>query len=276
MDLRIGGRTTQQREDRLLVDHRSGGVRPHRVCGAPSGAVVASLHGYAGIDAEHGYARAHAHQPDVDAIARDCTGSVAFAHCRSRPSPRLSQAPTARLGSAVARRIRHGCARSIWSSRCKNAHRADLALQESVTSPVEAPQVAGPYKQSRAAENPPAFPEKLPESRCAVRPCRRCGPSPEGSFAPDQGESWMQERLRHISRDQRSKYVKAISAELADDVRRWQERQEQLVAALAAARDEDTRLLEELKNTLVHGVQVFETFETETPAPGLRGADCEL
>jgi len=78
----------------------------------------------------------------------------------------------------------------------------------------------------------------------------------------------MQERLRHISRDQRSKYVKAISAELAEDVRRWQERQAQLVGALAAARDEDTRLLEELKNTLVHGVQVFETFETETRLQG--------
>jgi hypothetical protein len=62
--------------------------------------------------------------------------------------------------------------------------------------------------------------------------------------------------------------VKAISFELMEDVHHWHDRQAQLVSALWAAREEDTRLLEDLKNTLVHGVQVFETFETETRHKG--------
>jgi sulfite reductase (NADPH) flavoprotein alpha-component len=157
----------------------------------------------------------------------------------------------------------------------QNAHRADLSLQDSVTSPVEAQHVAGPYKQSRAAETHQRF------LRNYLKPLRgetlpALWSLTRGVFAPDQGESWMQERLRHISRDQRSKYVKAISAELAEDVRAWQERQAQLASALTAARDEDTRLLKELKNALLHGIaNVFEMFETAART-GAQGPDCEL
>jgi sulfite reductase (NADPH) flavoprotein alpha-component len=220
------------------------------------------VHAYAGIDAEHGYARAHAHQPDVDAMRE------MYRIGRIRPLSFEAFAAVVE-GPNGATRISCRAAYQAWVRalhmvvEMQNAHRADLGLQDAVTSPVEAQHVAGPYKQSRAAETHQRFlrnylkplrGETLPALWSVTR----------GVFAPDQAESWMQERLRHIGRDQRSKYVKAISAELAEDVRRWQDRQGQLVGALAAARDEDTRLLEELKNTLVHGVQVFETFETAT------------
>jgi sulfite reductase alpha subunit-like flavoprotein/cytochrome b involved in lipid metabolism len=221
---------------------------------------------YAGIDAEHGYARAHTHQPDVDAMRE------MYRIGRIRPLSFEAFAAVV-AGPNGAARISCRAAYQAWVRalhmvvEMQNAHRADLALQDSVTSPVEPQHVAGPYKQSRAAETHQRF------LRNYLKPLRgetlpALWSITRGVFAPDQGESWMHERLRHISRDQRSKYVKAISAELAEDVRRWQERQEQLFGALAAARDEDTRLLEELKNTLVHGVQVFEMFETETRQQG--------
>lgn len=223
------------------------------------------VHAYAGIDAEHGYARAHAHQPDVDAMRE--------MYRIGRIRPLSFESFTARvMGPNGAARISCRAAYQAWVRalhlvvEMQNAHRADLGLQDSVTSPLEAQHEAGPYKQSRAAETHQRFMknslkplrgETLPALWAVTR----------GVFAPSHGESWMQDRLRHISRDQRSKYVSAISAEL-EDVLRYQDRQEQLVGALAAARDEDTRLLEELKNTLIHGVQVFETFETETRHKG--------
>ncbi|HEX3596620.1 MAG TPA: cytochrome b5-like heme/steroid binding domain-containing protein, partial [Polyangiaceae bacterium] len=224
------------------------------------------VHAYAGIDAEHGYARAHAHQPDVDAMRE------MYRIGRIRPLSFEAFAAVVQ-GPTGAARISCRAAYQAWVRalhlvvEMQNAHRADLSLQNSVTSPVEAEHVAGPYKQARAAETHQRF------LRNYLKPLRgetlpALWTLTRGVFAPDDGESWMHERLRHISRDQRSRYVKAISAELVEDVRRWQERQEQLVGALAAARDEDTRLLEELKNTLVHGVQVFETFETETRHQG--------
>jgi sulfite reductase alpha subunit-like flavoprotein len=224
------------------------------------------VHAYAGIDAEHGYTRAHARQPDVDAMRE------MYRIGRIRPlSFEAFSAVVA--GPNGAARISCRAAYQSWVRalhlvvEMQNAHHADLSLQDSLTSPVEAQHVAGPYKQSRAAETHQRFlrnylkplrGETLPALWSVTR----------GVFAPDHGESWMQDRLRHIGRDQRSKYVKAISAELVEDVRRWQDRQGLLGAALTAARGEDTRLLEELKNALVHGVQVFETFEAATRQKG--------
>lgn len=224
------------------------------------------VHAYAGIDAEHGYARAHAHQPDVDAMRE--------MYRIGRIRPLSFEAFTAEVaGPNGAARVSCRAAYQAWVRalhlvvEMQNAHRADVGLQDSVTSPVEARHVAGPYKQSRAAETHQRFlknylkplrGETLPGLWSLTR----------GVFAPSQGESWMQDRLRHISRDQRSKYVAAISSEMVEDVLRYQDRQEQLVGALAAAREEDARFLEELKNTLIHGVQIFETFETETRHKG--------
>jgi len=224
------------------------------------------VYAYAGIDAEHGYARAHAHQPDVDAMRE------MYRIGRIRP---LSFEGHAAMVSGPNGPVRISC-RATYQAwvralhlvvEMQNAHVADLALQSSVTSPGEASHEVGPYKQSRAAETHQRF------LRHHLKPLRGetlpgLWSLTRGVFAPNQSESWMHERLRHISRDQRSKYVKAITAELMDDPRRWQSRPHQLTLALAAAREEDTRLLEELKNTLVHGVQVFETFETETRQKG--------
>ena len=72
----------------------------------------------------------------------------------------------------------------------------------------------------------------------------------------------MQERARG---GPRTRFV-----DLVEDAQRWLQSAEQPVFALAAAREEDTRLLEELKNTLTHGVQVFGELEVETRQRGSR------
>jgi len=230
----------------------------------PGGRTI--VHAYAGIDAGHGYARAHAQQPDVDAMREmyrigrirplsfeDFAAIVAGPHGPAKISCRASYQAWVRALHLVV--------------EMQNVHVADLGLQDSLTSPVEAADIRGPYKLSRAAETHLRFlrnslellrKETLPALWSITR----------GIFAPDSSETWMEERLTAVSLDQRSAYVKGVSIELVENTQRWLENQGQLVRALKAAREEDTRLLGELKNTFTHGVQVFEEFEEETRQRG--------
>jgi len=130
--------------------------------------------------------------------------------------------------------------------------------------------VRGRYKLSRAAETHLRFlrnsldllrKETLPSLWSITR----------GIFAPEVSATWMQERLAHVSGDQRSAYVKGLSVDLVEDAQRWLESEGLLLRALAAARDEDSRLLEELKNAFTHGVQIFERFEVEARQRGSEG-----
>ena len=230
----------------------------------PGGRTI--VHAYAGIDAGHGYARAHAHQPDVDAMRE------MYRIGRIRPLSFENFAAIVQAPNGPAK-ISCRASHQAWVRalhlivEMQNALAADIGLQDSPASPVEAAHEKGPFKLARAAETHLRFLSNYLESlRKETLPA--LWSITRGIFAPDASESWMQERLRHVSRDQRGSYVKAISIELVDENQRWLEHEGQLVRALAAAREEDTRLLEELKNTLTHGVQVFEEFETETRTRG--------
>lgn len=224
------------------------------------------VHAYAGMDAGHGYSRAHAQQPDVDAMREmyrigrirplsfeNFAATVAGPHGPATVSCRASYQAWVRALHLVV--------------EMQNVHLADSSLQQSETSPVESAFARGPYKRSRAAEAHLRFMrnslallqrETLPGLWSITR----------GIFAPQVSETWMQERLLYVSRDQRGAYVKAVSTDLVDDSQRWLDNDGALIAALEAARVEDTRLLEELKHAFTHGVQVFEEFEMETRQRG--------
>ncbi len=231
----------------------------------PGGRTI--VRAYAGIDATHAYARAHGEQPDVDAMAE--------MHRIGRiRTPSFEDFSALVLGPHGATRISCRAAYQAWVRamqlvvEMQNAHAADLALQSSVTSPLEVTRHGSDrFKLSRAAEAHQRFLKNcLKPLRAETLPALWA--ITRGVFAPDASETWMQDRLRHISRDQRSRYVKAMSSDLVDNVQEWLEREEQLVPVLATAREEDSRLLEELKHVLVHGVQIFEEFETKTRSAG--------
>jgi sulfite reductase alpha subunit-like flavoprotein len=224
------------------------------------------VHAYAGIDAGHGYARAHSRQPDVDAMRE----MYRIGRIRSLSFENFAAIVQSPNGPA---RISCRACYQAWVRalhlvvEMQNTQAADWGLQDAEVSPVEARHVRGSYKLARAAETHLRFlrnsldllrKETLPALWSVTR----------GVFAPESSESWMQERLHSVGRDRRSKYVKAMSVELVDELQRWLEREGQMVRALSAAQAEDTRLLEELKNTLTHGVQVFEEFEEETRKRG--------
>jgi sulfite reductase (NADPH) flavoprotein alpha-component len=231
----------------------------------PGGRTI--VRAYAGIDATHAYERAHGRQPDVDAMRE--------MYKIGRIRPLSFEAFTAKIkGPHGTTTISCRAAYQAWVRalhlvvEMQNAHTVDLGLQSSVTSPLELPRHGSDrFKLSRAAEThfrflqnclKPLRAETLPALWSITR----------GVFAPDASETWMQERLTHIGRDVRSKYVKATSRDLVDNVQEWMEQDELMLPLLATAREEDSRLLEELKRVLVHGVQVFEEFETKTRTLG--------
>jgi sulfite reductase (NADPH) flavoprotein alpha-component len=226
----------------------------------PGGRTI--VRAYAGIDAGHAYARAHERQPDVDAMRE------MYRIGRIRP---LSFEDYAAVVTGPHGPARLSC-RAVYQSwvralqlvvEMQNAHSADLGLMDALTSPHEATHVIGPFKLSRAAETHLRFMQNcLKPLRVQTLPA--LWSITRGVFAPQVGEAWMQDRLRQIARDQRKKYVKAMSLDLIDNFHSWLEREGQLVRLLASAREEDTRLLEELKRLLVHGVQVFEEFGVKT------------
>lgn len=233
----------------------------------PGGRTI--VRAYAGMDASHAYARAHGRQPDVDAMRE------MYRIGRVRPLSFEDFAAVVTGPNGVTR-ISCRAAYQAWVRalhlvvEMQNAHAADLGLQSSVTSPVGVTHRLDRFKLSRAAEAHLRF------TRNSLKPLRAetlpaLWAITRGVFAPDASESWMQDRLRHISRDQRSKYVKAMSLDLVDNVQDWFEREEQLVRVLSTAREEDSRLLEDLKRALVHGLQIFEEFQVETRARGAEG-----
>jgi sulfite reductase (NADPH) flavoprotein alpha-component len=233
----------------------------------PGGRTI--VRAYAGIDAGHAYARAHDRQPDVDAM-RDM-----YRIGRIRPLSFEDFAAVVK-GPSGAARVSCRAVYQAWVRalhlvvEMQNALAADMALQDSVVSPVEASHVIGPFKLSRAAEThlrfmrnclKPLRAETLPALWAITR----------GVFSPEASESWMQDRLRQISRDQRSKYVKDVSLDLLDNFQAWLGREGELVRVLACAREEDARLLEDLKRVLVHGLQIFEEFQSRTRQLGADG-----
>ncbi len=240
----------------------------------PGGRTI--VRAYAGIDAGHGYARAHAGQPDVDAMRE------MYRIGRIRP---LSFENFSAIVAGPNGPVKISCRASYqaWVRalhlvvEMQNAQLADIGLQDSLTSPVEAAHVRGPYKLSRAAETHLRFLRSYLESlRTETLPA--LWSITRGIFAPEASESWMQERLDQVSLDQPCQYVEAMAIELVDETQRWLEHEGRLIRALSAAREEDTRLLEELKNALTHAVQVFENCEAETRKRGSEAliASCKL
>ena len=134
-------------------------------------------------------------------------------------------------------------------------------------SPLDAAQAATPYKMTRAMETHLRLLQHcLKLLRLETLPA--LWTITQGLFAPDLSQNWMREHLRHINNDQCRRYVAALSGKLIDESELWLGREPQLARLLAAAREEDSRLLRDLKNALVRGVQVFEAFETETRQRG--------
>jgi sulfite reductase (NADPH) flavoprotein alpha-component len=230
----------------------------------PGGRTI--VRAYAGIDAGHGYNRAHDRQPDVDAMRE------MYRIGRIRPLA-FETYTTKVAGPAGTQRVNLRAAYQAWVRalhlvvEMQNAHYSDWELQESAVIGDEQRTLGDNYKLSRAAEAHLRF------LRNCLKPLRaETLPSlwliSQCLFAPEQSATFMDQRLLAISQDVRTRYVKGMSRALLDDLAHWLSRHSQFLRVLEAARQEDTRLLAELKNELIQGLRVIESLELDTRQRG--------
>jgi sulfite reductase alpha subunit-like flavoprotein/cytochrome b involved in lipid metabolism len=230
----------------------------------PGGRAI--VQAYAGIDAGHGYSRAHHRQPDVDAMRE--------MYRIGRIRPLTFEAFTAKVsGPRGAQRVSLRAAHQAWVRalhlvvEMQNAHEADVSLQEAVVIGDGPAAVKGRYKMSRAAETHLRFLQNcLKPLRSETFPALWL--LTQSLFAPDEGPSFMEERLHAIGEDARARHVRSISRALLADLSLWLQREAQFARVLAAAQAEDTRLLVELKRELLQGLRVFEKLEFHTRQSG--------
>lgn len=225
----------------------------------PGGRSIVRAH--AGIDAGHAYARAHARQPDVDAMRE------IYRIGRIRPLRFENFAAPVQTPTGPARISCHA-AYQAWVRalhlvvEMQNAHAADLGLEHSVVSPAEPADTTSAFKGSRAAEAhlrflrnslKPLSEETLPGLWSITR----------GVFSPHSSQDWIQRQLQEIRQEPSARYVRAVSFDLIEDFQAWLERRDQLARLLSSAREEDSRLLQDLKRELIQGVQVFEELQAQ-------------
>ncbi len=230
----------------------------------PGGRTI--VRAYAGIDAAHGYNRAHDRQPDVDAMRE--------MYRIGRIRPLSFETFTAKVaGPSGTQRVNLRAAYQAWVRalhlvvEMQNAHNADWALQDSRVIGDDQRPLGSGYKLSRAAEAHLRFLRNcLKPLRAETLPAlwliSQC------LFAPDDSPSFMHDRLRAISQDPRTRYAKGVSRAVLEELPQWLAREHQFVRVLEAARLEDTRLLAELKAELSRGLRVFETLELDTRQRG--------
>ena len=237
----------------------------------PGGARI--LRGYAGMDATDGYARSHTGRSEVDAMrAMYAIGTV-----RRLDLGAFSARVEGRAGPQL---VSLSAAYRVWVKllylvvEMQNALAADHALQDGITARGDPVRPRSPYKLQRAVETHERFlrsyvellvEESLPNLWAIT----------QGLFAPDLPIDWMRGRLNEIAAGRAARFADGMVPELFDAVTRLVERGEpadtrgMIATACEVLEQEDARLIEEAKDLLITGVEVFEELETETP---LRGA----
>ncbi len=224
------------------------------------------VHAYAGMDATHGYGRVHEGQPDVEAMRE----MYRIGRIRALSFEDYSAVVSGPRGPhrVSCRSVYRAWVRALHLIvEMQNTHAADLSLQTSQVSPRDAPLASNPYKLTRASETHlRVLQDCLNLLRAETLPA--LWEITQGLFAPDASTSWMRESLNLVHDGQRRRYVRALSNELIDDPTHWLGREALFTRLLTVAREEDARLLQELKSAVAHGVQVFERFEVETRSRG--------
>jgi len=224
------------------------------------------LRSYAGMDATHGYARAHALRPEVDAM-RDM-----YRIGRLR-TLELDEQTVEVTGPDGVQQVSCRTAYRAWVQalsllvEMQNALGADFSLQEGVTTLGEAPSARAPYKLSRAAETHYRFLEhyrRVLERETLPRLWRVT----QAVFAPSADPAWMESALRNLRATAAARDAEALGRELYERFAAHATDPALLGRRLELLREADTRLLTELKAALLGGVRAFESHERSVRTSG--------
>lgn len=246
-----------------LIDHNvydlGGFLKLH-----PGGERV--VRAYAGMDATHGYARAHALRPEVDAM-RDMyrIGRLRTLQLDERAVEMTSQDGVHQVSCRTAFRAWVQALHLVVEMQ--NALDADFSLQEGTTTLGEPPGPRAPYKLSRAAETHYRFLEHYrPVLERETLP--RLWRVTRALFAQGADPDWMESALRELSATAALRDADALGRELYERFHAHAADPALLGRRLELLRDADTRLLAELKAALLSGVRAFESHELSVQTRG--------
>jgi cytochrome b involved in lipid metabolism len=217
---------------------------------------------YAGLDATHGYARAHHQRPEVDAMREmyriGMVRALEFDDYTTQiegPSgPYTVSCRTAHVAWVQALQL---------VVEMQNALRADYSLQECVTTSGEAAEELGRYKLSRAAETHCRFLEhyqRVLEEETLPSLWRIS----QGLFAPEVSPDWMSHELSRIEASGLRQDMRRLAHHIFQHFSDFSADLPRLQRMLATFQAADLNMLAELKRVLASGVRVFERHQKRT------------
>lgn len=220
------------------------------------------IQAYAGLDATHGYARAHHQRPEVDAMremyrigmVRALEYDEYTTQIEGPSGPYTVSCRTAHVAWAQALQL---------VVEMQNALRADYSLQVCVTTSGEAAQEKGRYKLSRAAETHCRFLEhyqRVLEEETLPSLWRIS----QGLLALEGGADWMSLELSYVRASNRAQEARRLAHDILQGFSTFSADMPWLERVIASFEAADLGMLAELKRVLASGVRVFERHQRRT------------
>jgi sulfite reductase (NADPH) flavoprotein alpha-component len=219
------------------------------------------LQAYAGMDASHGYARAHSQRMDVDAMRE----SYRIGVVRSYEFEHYAVAVEGDSGPVT---VDCTAAHRAFVSalqlvvEMQNALSADQSLQYEKLGPDELSLERTPYKLARAVETHRRFLANYVDvlaSQTLPSLWRMC----QGLFFPGDSPSWMQERLGNMRQSPDVLSGASHVRKLADEFELWKH-DPRTVRAADIFEATDRWLIRAIKRTLIDGLRQFERHGVRT------------
>jgi sulfite reductase alpha subunit-like flavoprotein len=221
---------------------------------------------YAGMDATHGYARAHHERPEVDAmremyrigLLRQLDFDFATADIAGPSGPVTVTCRTAYQTWVRALEL---------VVEMQNALVMDYSLQESATTAAETADRTSAYRLARGVETHARF-------LASYRPVLEQETLPglwritQGLFVPEASPDWLGGELAALRDSPRARDIEHATSALVHDATEAARDVARFQPMVELFRTSDLTLLAELKQVLLRGVRVFERHERRTRTCG--------
>jgi sulfite reductase alpha subunit-like flavoprotein len=223
---------------------------------------------YSGMDATHGYARAHHQRPEVDAM-RDMYRIGMLRTLDFDDYTTEIEGPSGSL-TVSCRSAHHAWVQALQLVvEMQNALRADYSLQRRKTTAAETAEEPGLYRLSRGIETHARFIEcyqRVIENETLPALWRIS----QGLFAPHRSPRWMAEAVATLQASDDARTLERVAHDLMVEFPRFASDLPRLRRALTRLEESDLALLARLKGVLSNGVRVFERHERRTRQCGAR------
>ena len=223
---------------------------------------------YSGMDATHGYARAHNQRPEVDAM-REMYRIGMLREPDFDDFTTEVQGPSGPV-TISCRTAYHAWVQALWLCvEMQNALAADYSLQDARATAAETDEEPGIYKLSRGPETHLRYLEFY-QRVLELETLPGLWRVSQGLFAPDHSPDWMGTEVATLRASTHSQELERFARSLVKDFLALSDDAPRLRAIVDVFRESDQQLLADLKSVLLRGVRAFERHGTRTRMCGAR------